>query len=98
MLLRTPAERRAVVTPGMIELGSLQATENEAFARDAAAAVDELLIVNRTNRVPLVRGAAGGKARLHTFDRREQAVAWVRQNLGPVDAVLYENDLPDMYP
>jgi len=29
---------------------------------------------------------------------REEAVAWVRQNLGPGDAVLYENDLPDHFP
>jgi hypothetical protein len=25
-------------------------------------------------------------------------VAWVREHLGPGDAVLYENDLPDHYP
>jgi UDP-N-acetylmuramoyl-tripeptide--D-alanyl-D-alanine ligase len=29
---------------------------------------------------------------------REDAVAWVRTTLGPGDAVLYENDLPDHYP
>jgi UDP-N-acetylmuramoyl-tripeptide--D-alanyl-D-alanine ligase len=29
---------------------------------------------------------------------REEAVAWVRQNLGAGDAVLYENDLPDHFP
>jgi UDP-N-acetylmuramoyl-tripeptide--D-alanyl-D-alanine ligase len=97
-LLRLPAKRRAVVTPGMIELGSIQAAENEAFARDVAAAADDLVVVNRTNRPALLRGAAGGRARVHVFDRREQAVAWVRANLGPGDAVLYENDLPDTYP
>ena len=97
-LLRVPAERRFVVTPGMVELGDIQATENEAFARAAAAAVDELLIVNRTNRAALTRGASGGRAAVRHFDRREQAVAWVRANLGPGDAVLYENDLPDIYP
>jgi UDP-N-acetylmuramoyl-tripeptide--D-alanyl-D-alanine ligase len=30
--------------------------------------------------------------------RREQAVEWVRERLGPGDVVLYENDLPDHYP
>ena len=27
----------------------------------------------------------------------QEATAWVRQNLGPGDAVLYENDLPDHF-
>jgi hypothetical protein len=31
-------------------------------------------------------------------DGRAEAVNWVRQNLGPGDTVLYENDLPDHYP
>ncbi|CAN5712982.1 hypothetical protein BH23CHL7_BH23CHL7_21870 [soil metagenome] len=97
-LLRLPAERRAVVTPGMIELGSEQASENEAFARAVAESVDDLLVVNRTNAPALLRGAQGGRAQVHVFDRREQAVDWVRSNLGPGDAVLYENDLPDTYP
>ncbi|HWH37980.1 MAG TPA: Mur ligase family protein [Candidatus Limnocylindrales bacterium] len=97
-LQRVDARRRAVVTPGMIELGSVQATENEAFARAAAEVADDLLLVNRTNRPALLRGARGGRAQVHVFDRREQAVAWVRANLGPADAVLYENDLPDTYP
>jgi len=97
-LLALPAQRRAVVTPGMIELGPQQAAENEELARAAAGAVDDLLVVNRTNRAALLAGAQGGRARVHVFDRRDQAVAWVRSNLGPGDAVLYENDLPDTYP
>jgi hypothetical protein len=31
-------------------------------------------------------------------DRLDEAVAWVRHELGPGDAVLYENDLPDHFP
>jgi len=30
--------------------------------------------------------------------RRQEAVAWVRDQLGAGDIVLYENDLPDHYP
>jgi hypothetical protein len=29
---------------------------------------------------------------------REEAVAWTREQLGPGDAVLFENDLPDHFP
>ncbi len=45
-------------------------------------------------------GAAPGAAPLRpvVVRTREQAVTWVRTHLGPDDAVLYENDLPDNYP
>lgn len=89
---------KAVVTPGMVELGPRQAEENEAFAAAAAQVADHLVIVGRTNRAALLRGAAKGRASVTVVATREQAVEWARQNLGPGDAVLYENDLPDHYP
>jgi UDP-N-acetylmuramoyl-tripeptide--D-alanyl-D-alanine ligase len=49
--------RRAVVTPGMVELGSRQADDNARFARAAAAVATDLVIVGRTNRRALCRGA-----------------------------------------
>jgi hypothetical protein len=30
--------------------------------------------------------------------KREEAVTWAREELGPGDAVLFENDLPDHFP
>lgn len=90
--------RMAVVTPGMVELGRVQAEENETFARDAAAAVSDLIIVGRTNRKALLAGSVNGPASVTVVDSRGEAVEWVSQNLGDGDAVLYENDLPDHYP
>jgi UDP-N-acetylmuramoyl-tripeptide--D-alanyl-D-alanine ligase len=92
------AGRAVVVTPGMIELGPLQFQENERFAAEAARTAGDLLIVGYTNRAALAAGARGGTAIVQFVDTREQAVDWVRQHLGPGDAVLYENDLPDHYP
>ena len=91
--------RRIVVTPGMVELGPRQHQENSVFARAAATRATDLVVVGHTNRKALLAGAAGGTAKVHAVDSREQAVAWVReQGLGPGDAVLYENDRPDHYP
>ena len=90
--------RKVLVTPGMVELGPVQAAQNEALAREGSAIADHLVIVGATNRPALLRGAAGGRASVTVVDSREEAVAWVRANLGPGDAVLYENDLPDHYP
>lgn len=90
--------KKAVVTPGMVELGPLQREENVTFARRAAGEADALVIVGRTNRSALIEGSAKGKAAVTVVDTRDEAVAWVRDNLGEGDTVLYENDLPDHYP
>jgi UDP-N-acetylmuramoyl-tripeptide--D-alanyl-D-alanine ligase len=98
LLASAPATgRRVVVTPGMVELGSRQVSENEAFARAACEVADTVVIVGLTNRRPLLQGAAGLRP-VVVVRTRQQAVEWVRANLGPGDAVLYENDLPDHYP
>jgi UDP-N-acetylmuramoyl-tripeptide--D-alanyl-D-alanine ligase len=90
--------KRVLVTPGMVELGPRQHDENAALAKAAAAEVTHLVVVGHTNRVALLAGAAGGKADVLAVENRQDAVEWVKANLGPGDAVLYENDLPDHYP
>jgi UDP-N-acetylmuramoyl-tripeptide--D-alanyl-D-alanine ligase len=87
--------RRAVVTPGMVELGPRQFEENRTFAEAIAQVATDLVIVGQTNR----RALRAGSAPLQPIyvRTREEAVAWVRATLGPGDAVLYENDLPDHY-
>jgi UDP-N-acetylmuramoyl-tripeptide--D-alanyl-D-alanine ligase len=98
LLAAAPATgKRVVVTPGMVELGRRQAAENEAFGRAACEIASTVVIIGLTNRRALLRGAAG-LGRAVVVRTRDQAVAWVRANLGPGDAVLYENDLPDHYP
>jgi UDP-N-acetylmuramoyl-tripeptide--D-alanyl-D-alanine ligase len=87
--------RKVVVTPGLIELGPTQFVENARLASEIHAAGADLVVVGRTNAKPLTRGYEGPVAR---FDRRDEAVAWVRSNLVSGDGVLYLNDLPDHYP
>jgi UDP-N-acetylmuramoyl-tripeptide--D-alanyl-D-alanine ligase len=89
------AGRRVVVTPGLVELGREQYGENLALARKIAFNRFELVIVNRTNAVPLTLGFDGPVRR---FNTRDEAVTWVRSALVPGDGVLYLNDLPDHYP
>lgn len=90
--------KKAVVTPGMVELGPVQNRENEEFARAASEAADYFVVVGSTNRKSLLRGSANGNASVTVVDSREEGVEWVSEHLGPGDAVLYENDLPDHYP
>ena len=100
------AKRRVVVTPGMVELGRLQQHENSALGRSAAAVATDLVVVGRTNRRALLEGArsasgdrtAGSGLSVVEVPTRQDAVTWVKANVGPGDVVLYENDLPDHYP
>ena len=94
----TETVRRVVVTPGMVELGERQGSENRTFAAAAAAVASDLVVVGRTNRRALVDGARSGRAAVTLVADRQAAVDWVRRHLGPGDVVLYENDLPDHYP
>jgi UDP-N-acetylmuramoyl-tripeptide--D-alanyl-D-alanine ligase len=98
LLAGTGKGRRVVVTPGMVELGSEQASANEAFGRRAAEVADDVVIVKRTNRVALRKGANIGQANVRFAPNRDDAIEWVRATLRQGDVVLYENDLPDHYP
>jgi UDP-N-acetylmuramoyl-tripeptide--D-alanyl-D-alanine ligase len=91
-----------VVTPGMVELGSVQFERNAAFATSVVRAGGKLIVVGRTNRRALMSGAAfgtdGAAASVQVFDRRQPAVAAAVDLAGARGVLLYENDLPDHYP
>ncbi|GAC1536778.1 MAG: UDP-N-acetylmuramoylalanyl-D-glutamyl-2,6-diaminopimelate--D-alanyl-D-alanine ligase [Acidimicrobiales bacterium] len=100
--LSRPGAKRIVVTPGMVELGDVQATANEAFAAEAAGQATHVMFVGFTNRAALLRGAKaappGDRAEVLVADTHDRAVEWVRAHTGEGDVVLYENQLPDHYP
>ncbi|MBW3555635.1 MAG: UDP-N-acetylmuramoyl-tripeptide--D-alanyl-D-alanine ligase [Actinobacteria bacterium] len=99
--LRHYADKAAgivVVTPGMVELGERQAGENERFAAAASEVATDIVIIGSTNRRALQAGAHQGRARVVMVDDRAGATAWVKENTGPDDVVLFENDLPDHFP
>lgn len=91
-----------VVTPGMVELGPVQAERNRAFGAAIGAANGLLFAVARTNRAALLAGYAStatseapGAVAVLT---REQAVRQAVEAAGDRGVILYENDLPDHYP
>jgi UDP-N-acetylmuramoyl-tripeptide--D-alanyl-D-alanine ligase len=82
----------------MVELGSVQAIRNEAFAASIAGVGAHLFAIARTNRAALVAGSAGAVHPVRTFDTRTAAVAAALDQAGDRGVILYENDLPDHYP
>jgi UDP-N-acetylmuramoyl-tripeptide--D-alanyl-D-alanine ligase len=99
LALGSDSDKRVLVTPGMVELGPKQYEANRHFATEASrAAATHIVVVGHTNRRALLDGAARGLAYVITVEHRDQAVEWVKANVGPGDVVLYENDLPDHFP
>ncbi len=89
------AGRMVVVTPGLVELGVEQASQNRLLAKLVRSHGAQLIVVGRTNARSL---NDEDSMELLRFDVRDQAVAWVRSHLIAGDGVLYLNDLPDHYP
>jgi UDP-N-acetylmuramoyl-tripeptide--D-alanyl-D-alanine ligase len=94
-----PVSRRFLATPGVIELGSDQFSVNRALAAEAAVVCDATIVVSETNRDAFVAGHrdAGIEGRLICVATRSEAFRWLRDTLHDGDAVILENDLPDLY-
>jgi len=98
VLEQMPARRRIVVTPGIIELGPLQAEANERFGEHAGRVADTVIVVAPVNREAITKGAGrSGTAEVVAVDSlalaQEQLAARVQRG----DVVLFANDLPDQY-
>lgn len=98
-VLRRPGGRRILVTPGMVELGAEHEPEHARIGRLAADHVDVLLAV-APHRVASLSNAfrqAAPERELIPCGSFAEAQAWLDRHLAPGDAVLIENDLPDLY-
>src|SRR5262245_9134042 len=94
-----PAVRRFLATPGVIELGPTQFDVNRALSHEASLVCDNTLIVADTNREAFIAGhrEAGREARLVPVTNRTEAFRWLRETVKDGDAIILENDLPDLY-
>jgi UDP-N-acetylmuramoyl-tripeptide--D-alanyl-D-alanine ligase len=99
VLRRHEAQRRILVTPGMVELGEREAAENRAFGERAAAVVDLCVLTG-----PLAADIAAGLTgagfdadRIIVTPDGPAAQAAVANLARRGDVILFENDLPDVY-
>jgi UDP-N-acetylmuramoyl-tripeptide--D-alanyl-D-alanine ligase len=100
VLRQHPASRRLLVTPGMVELGELEAQLNRAFGEQAAPACDLAILVGAARTDPIREGmlAAGmDPASVHVVRDIAEATALLARTTRAGDVVLFENDLPDTY-
>ncbi|MBN8733822.1 MAG: UDP-N-acetylmuramoyl-tripeptide--D-alanyl-D-alanine ligase, partial [Acidobacteria bacterium] len=92
--------RRILVAPGMIELGTLQAEKNAEFGRQAAAVCDFVYLIGPEQTRDVARGlreAGFAEGQLKVCRDLGEATVHMRGMLRAGDAILFENDLPDLY-
>ena len=100
VLASHPAERRLLVTPGMVELGSRQEAENRLFGQKAAEVCDLIVLVGPEQTAPIRAGLEDGgfsPDALHVVADAGEAQALLARTTRRGDVVLFENDLPDLY-
>ncbi len=92
--------KRLLITPGMVELGSMMEVENRKLGESAAQYATDVILVGEKQTAPIKNGlmSAGFPAeRLRVVDTLAESVEWYRSNLQAGDTVLFLNDLPDTY-
>jgi UDP-N-acetylmuramoyl-tripeptide--D-alanyl-D-alanine ligase len=94
------AQRRILITPGMIELGDLQYEENRRLAALAAEVCDIVIVVGKINRDALIAGLDDAQfelAKRRIVSSRDDAFELLRKEQCAGDLILIENDLPDLH-
>lgn len=92
--------RKIIITPGMIELGALEAEENKTFGHEIAEVADIVILIGRDRVRPIFDGLLENGfdfERIKRFDTLFEAEKSFPQILREGDVVLFENDLPDSY-
>ena len=93
--------QRVIVTPGMVELGDRQWSENKQFGAFLAdQGLDLVVLVGAEQTAPIQEGLSEGDIpaeRVVVVASLAEARERLKRRLGPGDVVLYENDLPDQY-
>ncbi len=98
-VLSSFAGRHMIITPGLVELGELEESENVEFGRKMADAVDYALLVAR-NAAAMERGLLEKgfpKERIIKTGTLQEASQALTHLIRTGDTVLFENDLPDQY-
>jgi UDP-N-acetylmuramoyl-tripeptide--D-alanyl-D-alanine ligase len=101
VLAQHPAERRILVTPGMVELGEMEEAENRRLGERAAAVCDRVIVIGSTRGARAVEEGlrAGGLDgdRIVVAPDGAAAHTIIATETRRGDVILFENDVPDVY-
>jgi UDP-N-acetylmuramoyl-tripeptide--D-alanyl-D-alanine ligase len=89
-----------LVTPGLVELGSVETEENRRYGEHAAKVCDHVIVMSAKTSAALCAGLRDGgmsEDRIHVVDTLDEATMLLQMLSRPGDVVLFANDLPDTY-
>ena len=92
--------RKVVVTPGLVELGTMERLENYNFGKRIANVADVVIIVNRAHLASIKQGlldASFDEGKIYEAIDMNATQETLKSILVEGDVVLWENDLPDNY-
>ncbi|HYL70248.1 MAG TPA: cyanophycin synthetase, partial [Candidatus Dormibacteraeota bacterium] len=92
--------RKILVTPGLVELGSVEEEENRRYGEHAASVCSDVIVMQARPAAALQAGLrAGGlpSEHIHVVRTLDEATAVIARVSRPGDVVLFANDLPDTY-
>lgn len=93
-------KRKIIVTPGMVELGSIENFENEKFGEKISSICDIVILVGKKRTQYIKRGLENTKfniENLYVVNSLNEATEILKTITKNGDIVLFENDLPDTY-
>ncbi len=100
VLAQMRGNAKILVTPGMVELGSLEEIENKRFGEHAAQVCNHVILVGAQQTKPILAGlqeTGFPPEHIHIVNTLEEVTATLGQIAKPGDVVLFANDLPDTY-
>lgn len=100
VLAQIPGNKKIIVTPGMIEQGDKQYSNNRIFGENIAKHSTYAIVVGEYNKEAITEGMkAGGFDMNNCYCARTltDATTKLQEIVKGGDVVLYENDLPDSF-
>jgi UDP-N-acetylmuramoyl-tripeptide--D-alanyl-D-alanine ligase len=100
VLAQMRGKAKILVTPGMVELGSVEEAENKRFGEHAAQVCKHVILVGAQQTQPVLAGLQESgfpSEHIHIVETLEEVTAMLGRIAKPGDVVLFANDLPDTY-
>ena len=100
VLAAMPGAHKFLITPGLVELGSVEDEENRRYGAHAANVCDHVIVMSAKTSAALCAGLRDGgmsEDRIHVVETLDAATRLLQSLSRPGDVVLFANDLPDTY-
>ena len=92
--------RKIIVTPGMVELGTMEEDANREFGMNIGKVCDFVILVGEKRTIPIYEGlmeVGYNKDNIFVVNSLDEATKVIQKIAAPKDVILFENDLPDNY-